>query len=703
MSVDDASQIESTQTEDGESPNAVRTPSQLKDLELFNTLSNWFQLDRDHSQKWRIQAKEDFKFIAGQQWEEKDKRALEDQGRPVIVFNRALPILKSVAGIEINSRDDTVFLPAIVDDEEQVEANATLSAANKWMSEGCGAEDEQSEAFFDCLVSGMGWTEQRVDFEERFDGKYIEDRIYALEMYWDKDARKKNLKDAKRLFRLRTMTLAEAKDFLEALGIEGVDDEDIDATWAIESDANNEAPRPIEERRRREENAAQFDPKDTVRLVHAQWIERENYFKVAVPQQDGTTALKDMSEAQHGVVQKLATQHMGQPLKSMKCRRKVYKQAIIGAKILGKVTPVASRFGFTWACITGEADREAGIWSGIIAVLRDPQRWANKWLSQTLHILNTTAKGGILAEADAFEDIREAKATYARPDAITVVAPGAIQKGKIQEKPGAGIPSGYQGLLEFAISSIRDTTGINVEMLGMKDANQPGVVEAHRKAAAMTILATTFDALRGFRKIVGRNRLSFIQDYFSDGRLVRIRVSAGVYKGMRLIQDKTSGDYEVDINDAPTSPNQKEQIWDAFQGLMPVLQPYMAQNPEVALTVLEYSPIPSEVIQRLRDLSQQSQQSPDAQQAQANQKQAAQLALQDQAAEVQKKQAQTRKDLAQADHAEAQARREDALGMIDGIREAQELKHKRLIPFGPPAAQGGPIGGPSATQNGGMQ
>jgi len=47
--------------------------------------------------------------------------------------------------------------------------------------------------------------------------------------------------------------------------------------------------------------------------------------------------------------------------------------------------------------------------------MRDPQMWANKWLSQTLHILNTAAKGVIVAEMDAFEDTTEAEEKWFSP------------------------------------------------------------------------------------------------------------------------------------------------------------------------------------------------------------------------------------------------------------------------------------------------
>src|SRR6266853_2642396 len=101
--------------------------------------------------------------------------------------------------------------------------------------------------------------------------------------------------------------------------------------------------------------------------------------------------------------------------------RKVYKRAFLGNELLQSGdAPVKGRF--SWACITGELDRNKGCWFGLIKTMRDPQMWANKWLSQTLHILNTTAKGGIVAEMDAFEDQAEAEDKWAQPDTIVWAA-----------------------------------------------------------------------------------------------------------------------------------------------------------------------------------------------------------------------------------------------------------------------------------------
>src|SRR6266404_6603997 len=77
--------------------NPVLPPSKLTAEQRFRVLKRWFQSDAEFSSRWRIQAKEDFKFRSGEQWDEKDKAILEDQKRPIIVFNRVLTILKAVA------------------------------------------------------------------------------------------------------------------------------------------------------------------------------------------------------------------------------------------------------------------------------------------------------------------------------------------------------------------------------------------------------------------------------------------------------------------------------------------------------------------------------------------------------------------------------------------------------------------------------
>jgi hypothetical protein len=53
--------------------------------------------------------------------------------------------------------------------------------------------------------------------------------------------------------------------------------------------------------------------------------------------------------------------------------------------------------------------------------------WANKMLSNALHIANTTAKGGIIAEKTAFDDERQAEESYAQPDARV---PGTKSNGQ---------------------------------------------------------------------------------------------------------------------------------------------------------------------------------------------------------------------------------------------------------------------------------
>lgn len=613
-------------------------PSTLADDALYLSMRGWFKDDSAHSEAWRTQARKDFDFRAGKQWDPKTAKHMTDsEGKVPIVFNRVLPVIKAVAGIEINTRHETVFLPRQIE-EGDIQANEDLTAASRWMADGCNAAHQESQAFQDAITCGMGWCEDRMDYELDPDGKYVEDQIDPLEMYWDHAARKMNLSDSRRRWRARKMSLADARAMFP-----DVSDDDLNNTWAMGIEGGD--VKPIEQRRLKSDDNSKEDPSGEVTILQCQWWEREPYHRVANP---FTGELENLTDKELKVLVGKAQEAeamTGQlyPVESVRQTRRVYKQAFLGSKILKK-GPCPRKDGFTLHCITGELDHTKGTWFGLISMMRDPQMMANKWLSQTTHIINTTAKGGILAEEDAFVDINEARATYAKPDAITFVKKGAIGQNKIMQKPGVGLAAPYVQLIQMAIEAIPQVTGINMELMGLRDAQQPGILEAQRKQAAMTILATIFDSLNGFRVEVGRTRLHFIQNYIEDGKIIRVLSNDGKYKGVRLLKDKMVGDYDVIVEEAPSSPNSKEQTWAALQSVLPALQEYI--DAPLAVRLLNYVPgIPHQLVADFQASVTERMNQPPNPEAEA----AKQLAFEGQQAKVVKDRASAEKDLATAE------------------------------------------------------
>ena len=563
-------------------------PSRLDDTGKMLVFKQWFKDDSRHSGKWRDNAKTNFNFIAGDQWDAKDKEKLTNEMRPCIVFNKALTLLKCVSGMEINSRHEINFIPRSTEDTA---VNELLTGASKWMADECDGENEESTAFQHANITGMGWLEHRLSFDVDPQGKYVEEAIDPLEMFWDCRAKKPNLVDSRRFWRVRKVPIGDAMELFP----EHSRDE-LDAVWA-KSDAPEEAEKTLEQRRQRDENASAWSDKDEVTLVAIQWFEKEPYWRIADPTTNATAELS--TEQYETLTKRMKT--IGLPaLPAVQMHRKVYHQAFLGNVPLkcGKA-PVPDHF--SWTPVTGELHHTKGTFFGLVDVMRDPQMWSNKWLSQSLHILNSTAKGGILAEKDAFEDQTQAEESYAQPAAITWMNKGSLSgpNPKVMPKPGGAFPQGHLELMQVAEKALRDVTGINYEMVGLEDQNQPGILAAQRKQAGMTVLATMFDSLRRTRKEIGQIRLYYIQNFLSDGRLVRIVGQDGA-KAIPLLKDKTLGTYDVVVDDAPTSPNQKEANWQIILQMLPAFKDKLMERPELLLTVLEYSPLPQRLVDTLK-------------------------------------------------------------------------------------------------------
>lgn len=605
---------------------------------------DWFINDRNHTEKWREEAKEDYDFVAGRQYSDAEMAALKAKKRPVVVFNRIQPVIDSVYGQEIGNRRQARYIPREMGD---VKPNELLTGAADWFRDQSHAETHESDAFWDMLVCGMGWTETRIDMEENPAGNPEINRVDPMEMFWDYDAKRRNVSDARRVWRVRRIPVSEAKAMFP-----GFTAAQLDAQWTLVRDRQD-----VESSAPEADDGGEDSGDELVTIAHAQWIERETYY-VADDPLSGQRS--EYTAQEYSTANKRMKQLMGTELQGAPFTRKIRKQAFLGEVVLSySKAPCPSHFSFQ--AITGKRDRNTGTWYGLVRGMKDPQRWANKWLSQMMHIMNSNSKGGLMAERGAFENQRKAEESWADPSAITWMENGAISAGKVREKPPAQFPAGFQQLTEFAVSSIRDTSGVSVEMLGLREAGQAASLEAQRRQAGMTILQPFFDSLKYYRELQGSVMLYYIQNDLSDGRLVKI-VGEENAQYVPLIRQSTS-EYDIIIDDAPTSPNQKEATWAIMMQLLPAFGQMMP--PEMIMTLLEYSPLPSNIVEKLKKQAQDMQA-----QQQQTQEQAQQIAQQREGAEVGKIESETEKNRATAFNQASQVELErakmatDMLGML---------------------------------------
>jgi hypothetical protein len=566
-------------------------PSNQDMDDLTQKLIQWFKEDMPHVAEWRKEAREDFAFYNGNQWSEEDLQVLRDQRRPAMTFNRIGPLVNAVVGSEINNRREVQYIPREVGDSA---ANEVLTAAGEWFRDQTGAEDEESDAFEDSTICGMGWTDTRLDFEEEPDGAPKIERMDTLKMVWDCNASKPNLEDAQRLWYVDEKPLSELEQMFP-----DVPREMLHAGWAKTLGNDPTAPHDQDEADKYTGTQGADDdytPRKMCTIVECRWLERVPYYRGP---DLNTGEPREYSEKQVKLIQQNIP-----AFKAVRQYKKVLKRAFIGSRVLAEPDqPLAPTGMFGWECITGYRDKVKRSFYGIVRPAKDPQRWANKYFSQVMFLLNSQSKGGIMAERGAFEDDRQAEESWAKTDAITWAKNGSLgQNPRVLPKPTAQFPAGFFTLFQESKESISQVTGLSPEFLGTREVDQAGVLEAQRKQSSLNLLASLFNSLRRYRKRQGKTMLFLIQNHLSDGRLIRI-VGDDKKQYVPLTRDKvSSSQYDIIVDDAPTSPNEKERTWGIIMSMMPMVKEML--TPDVVLELLRYSPLPASMVENLQKKAQ---------------------------------------------------------------------------------------------------
>lgn len=656
-----------------------------------------------HRRGWRQSAREDFQYVAGHQWSVDDETRMDRELRPHVTFNTISPIVDAIVGHEVSNRQDITFIPR---QPGQAAVNEVLSAAAEWIRDECDAEQEETEAFYDCTVCGEGWTDTEVSYEQDPDGRIEVLRVDPLQMDVDSLATRKNYADARWLCHTKIYDRSEALERWPDGQFEGPQtvtrstDTPVDVIAAAfyKSDSGAEG--------RDASLTSQV-------LIHDfQWYELEKFYRIPARLIAPEQALVLL----HGQMSDLAKQKPGEePLVSpddlkpdsnglisfsaekwakvkdilknipplVQKRRCYYRMYFSGPEELeSRSTPAAD--SFSYKAITAKRDHKGQCWYGVVRAMKDPQKWVNKFMSSSLEQLATSAKGGIMYETGAFVDPRAAEQDWANPSRNIEMNAGYLQKGGVQPRPVNAVPPQMAQLMTFTQAQINSTAGVNPEVMGLSQALDPsGTMEEGRRQAGLDMLSYLFDSLRQYRREQGRLLLTMIKKFIPPGRLVRITGPQGT-QFVPLAYDQGTTEFDVVVDEAPTAPNVKQRTW---EGLMELARTVPALlNPQMAMIALDYAPFPQAMIAQIKQQAQKSQAQPNPQE------QLAQVKAQEIAASAELKRAQAQHEMqagqvdamqaasaTQADQIKAQAevaaaRAKVQQAMIDNSKSAMKAQ-----------------------------
>ena len=558
---------------------------------------------------FRNSAKEDSRYYHGHQWPDLDRMRMEELRRPALVFNEIGGKIDAISGLERLNRQDVHAVSRQIDSDIIHDAAGDLASESVAtvldMSDG---ELEDSRAIKDMSITGMGWIEVRMSYDDDPDGRVVVERLPYEEMYWDTKAIQENIDDSKWRGRKKDWSRKDFKKRFPGM-IEKVDEA---AIYYEENDVNKyELVTPYYSRANEEANpqvGQRSDVNNSLSVIQYQWRDMVPIWRIADPQDP--QALKTLTEDEWQALEK-RNEIAGQPMpKSVRQLKPVYKQVYVSLGVVLE-DEVVLPSGWSLLCITGQYDEVKKCWYGIVRGLKDPQNTMNKAVSALVTQYITNAKGGVFFKTGTFADVNSAKAQYAKPDSWIEVNDGADIATDIVQRQPTNISQVPPMLFQQGQAQMARSSGVSDEMQGIATGEATGPTIGKRVQGGLVILGWFWDNISRFRKQQFKTVLEFVREYWSYGQLVRV---GGQFnsKAIPLLKSElpAQDQYDLILDDSVRhNPNLKAQIW---SDLMQIAGPLMKSpiGRQFLLKAMKFSPLPAQIVAELQELAQQASQQP---------------------------------------------------------------------------------------------
>lgn len=551
-------------------------------------------------------------YYDSEQWTYDDAQTVRDRGQDPIVYNEVKPTIDWLMGTERRTRVDFVVM-AEDDDPTADDDAAAKTKILKYLDNTNLAQFERSWAAEDAFKAGIGWLEVSVRGDKTGAPVYVGAESWR-HILWDSQAQRRDLQDARYLFRIKVvdfdMAVALFPDkrvelercvqtgdtlqvFSEWMGGLGAVLTGLDQLNTVVDPIDYMTSKPVD----------MFNTRKRILLL-------ECWAKMPVPRKPDENGLNGPPE--YRIQVSIMTEH----------------DTLIEAWSPYK----HNRFPFipVWAY----RNRRTGLPYSPIWPLIGPQDALNKRMSKSVFEANANQyeieKGAVDAEA---MDIGEIRDELNDPNGIAVWNDGALAGNRVRKiDRGANVAQQLE-LANADRMTIRAMSGVTGDNRGENTNVVSGKAVLAKQDQGSLLTAELFDNLLLSRKLEGDITLSMIEQYMSEpaairvadgigrGEVVRINQPSHVDEQGQHVPNPDTGLYEFtnDITARQAHFVVGEQAWKqayaeaAFDSLMEVLSQLSASAPQAVINLLDLVfdmhpnlPKKRQIVQRLRAINGQN-------------------------------------------------------------------------------------------------
>lgn len=547
--------------------------------------------------------------------------------RAMVQFNRVKPYVNAVSGFMAQNRRKACYVARLDNEEAQILYSDYSNAVADYVRENANADQVESQQDRDMLVGGIGAVEMFMTYGEGYAGTDPNGEIgYApldiLTCFYDPYARRQNLIDSRWAGYDKVYQLEEAlKLFSGSKEDDFEEDADIggsDLKYDSKSGANY---RTLEGYEWADEEAK------TVKVTFYQWYDVEKFYRCSNPlyaatdpalQADIGLILEGLQTDLEGFdpraeilildgdLKKQVDEAFGDSVEVFEFNRKVYYSAILSGDKLFDKFKTLSQQGMTIQFKTGDWDAKNKIWTGMVQSMKEPTLYYNKSLTELMFTIATNAKGGVMYEESAITDIQQFEANYAKSDKNVMVADGALSNARIQAKKENVQITGYENIVQMTDASISEVAGIDKGFLGSsEDRDESGILQRRRIRQVVTSLANYFDSIALYQKENARRLLDFLKIYAENnpGGMIPILGQNGKTQFMKLVKDPFMAEYAVSIQEAPQTPEEKQDYATIMSAMADKLLAIGDPAGKAVLAVaMKYMPLEKTDVQKLTEI-----------------------------------------------------------------------------------------------------